>query len=489
MSGLASMAAPGLAAAGAGHAPRLAAADPTLASFYAQPWWLVIIKVLVIFVFLMVTVLLAIWAERRVIGRMQQRPGPNRAGPFGLLQSLMDGIKLALKEDIIPTHVDKLLFWLAPALSVIPAFVSFAIIPFGPEVSIFGVQTPLQLADLPVAVLLVLAMSSMAVYGIVLAGWASESPYPLLGGLRASAQVISYEIAMGLSFVAVFLYSGSLSTTAIVAKQSGANTSFHLFGAVLHWPSWYAVLLFPSFVIYLITMVGETNRLPFDLPEGEGELVGGYHTEYSSLKFAIGQLAEYVNVTTVAALATTLFLGGWRAPWPISVWPGANSGWWPVLWFLAKVLILIFCFFWLRGTLPRIRYDQLMRFGWKVLIPVSLVWILVIATIRVWRTHGGSPAVYTVAGLLVVALLTLLFLGDAAAQRRTQAAEEAAAEAGVPLGGIAGEPGPADGGPGFPVPPMDLPHYHGVGVDVSASEITPAESGESRATTKEVTGA
>ena len=202
----------------------LAAADPTLASFYHQPWWLVVIKVLFVFLFLMLMTLFAIWAERRVIGRMQQRPGPNRAGPFGLLQSLLDGIKLPLKEDIVPTHVDKLLFWLAPAISVIPAFVSFAIIPFGPEVSIFGVQTPLQLADLPVAVLLVLAMSSMAVYGIVLAGWASGSPYPLLGGLRASAQVISYEIAMGLSFVAVFLYSGSLSTTAIVAKQSGANT-------------------------------------------------------------------------------------------------------------------------------------------------------------------------------------------------------------------------------------------------------------------------
>jgi NADH-quinone oxidoreductase subunit H len=491
MSGLASVADRGLTGASGGHARVLAAADPTLASFYHQPWWLVVIKVLFVFLFLMLMTLFAIWAERRVIGRMQQRPGPNRAGPFGLLQSLMDGVKLPLKEDIVPTHVDKLLFWLAPAISVIPAFVSFAIIPFGPEVSIFGVQTPLQLADLPVAVLLVLAMSSMAVYGIVLAGWASGSPYPLLGGLRASAQVISYEIAMGLSFVAVFLYSGSLSTTAIVAKQSGANTEFHLFGAILHWPSWYAVLLFPSFVIYVITMVGETNRLPFDLPEGEGELVGGFHTEYSSLKFALFYLGEYINMTTVAGLASTLFLGGWRAPWPISVWPDANTGWYPLLWFLIKVLLVLFFFVWLRGTLPRIRYDQLMRFGWKVLIPASLVWILVIATIRVWRTHGGSPAVYTVAGLLVVALLTLLFMGDAAAQRRAQAAEEAAAQTGLPVraGRTAAEAGPADGGPGFPVPPMDLPHYHGIGVDVSPSEVTPEESGESRATTKEVTGA
>jgi NADH-quinone oxidoreductase subunit H len=487
MSGLASTAAQGLAAPGAAHARVLAAADPTLASFYHQPWWLVVIKVLVAFLFLMITTLFAIWAERRIIGRMQQRPGPNRAGPFGLLQSLMDGVKLPLKEDIIPTNVDKLLFWLAPAIAVIPAFISIAIIPFGPEVSIFGVQTPLQVADLPVAVLLVLAMSSMAVYGIVLAGWASESPYPLLGGLRSSAQVISYEIAMGLAFVPVFLYAHSLSTTQIVTAQSGAHTEFHLFGAVLHWPSWFAVLLFPSFVIYLITMVGETNRLPFDLPEGEGELVGGYHTEYSSLKFALFYLAEYINMTTVSALATTLFLGGWRAPWPISVWPDANTGWYPLIWFLVKVLILLFCFVWLRGTLPRIRYDQLMRFGWKVLIPVALVWILVIATIRVWRTQGGSPAVYIVAGLLVVALLTALFVGDAAAQRRAQATEEAAAEAGQPLD--IGEPGAGDGGPGFPVPPMDLPHYHGIGVDMSPSEVSPEESGGSRATTKEVTGA
>src|ERR1700729_3578804 len=220
MSGLASVAARGLTGASGGHARVLAAADPTLASFYHQPWWLVIIKVLFVFLFLMIMTLFAIWAERRVIGRMQQRPGPNRAGPFGLLQSLMDGIKLPLKEDIVPTNVDKLLFWLAPAIAVIPAFPSFAIIPFGPEVSIFGVRTPRQRADLPVAVLLVLAMSSIAVYGIVLAGWASEGPYSLLGALRSSAQLISYEIAMGLAFVPVFLYSGSLSTTAIVQAQA-----------------------------------------------------------------------------------------------------------------------------------------------------------------------------------------------------------------------------------------------------------------------------
>src|SRR5712691_8567009 len=265
-----------------------------------DPWWLTALKVVAIFAFLMLATLMMIWAERRVIGRMQQRLGPNRAGPFGLLQSLMDGIKLPLKEDIIPRGVDRLLFIMAPAIAAIPAFISFAIIPFGPVVSIFGHHTPLQLADLPVAVLLVLAMSSMGVYGIVLAGWSSSSPYSLLGGLRSSAQVISYEIAMGLSFVPVFLYAGSLSTSQIVAAQAH-GTEFHWFGAGLHYPSWFAVLLLPSFLIYLVTMVGETNRLPFDLPEGEGELVGGYHTEYSSLKFAMLQLAEYCSVITVSA--------------------------------------------------------------------------------------------------------------------------------------------------------------------------------------------
>jgi len=244
------------------------------------------------------------------------------------------------------------------------------------------------------------------------------------------------------------------------------------------------VLLFPSFVIYLITMDGEVNRLPFDLPEGEGEIVGGYHTEYSSLKFALGQLAEYCNMTTVAALATTLFLGGWRAPWPISVWPGANIGWWPVLWFMIKIGILLFCFIWLRAALPRIRYDQLMALGWKILIPASLAWILMIATIRVWRTHGGSTPVYIVAGCIVAALMGLAWMADAAAEKRRARQEEATA------------PPPGGGGPGegaaFPVPPLDLPHYHGVGVVVPAGAARGGDGGSlpgSPADPKEVTGA
>jgi NADH-quinone oxidoreductase subunit H len=423
---------------------------------------------------------------------MQQRPGPNRAGPFGLLQSLMDGLKLPLKEDIVPRGVDKALFWLAPAIAVIPAFISLAIIPFGPEVSIFGVRTPLQVADLPVGVLLVLAMSSIGVYGIVLAGWSSGSPYSLLGGLRSSAQVISYEIAMALSFVAVFLYAGSLTTTQIVTAQAH-GAPFHLFGITLHAPSWFAVLLIPSFVIYLITMVGETNRLPFDLPEGEGELVGGYHTEYSSLKFALFFLAEYINMTTVAALAATLFLGGWRAPWPISVWSGANTGWVPLIWFLAKVLILLFCFIWLRGTLPRIRYDQLMNFGWKVLIPVSLAWILMVATVRVALQHRHSTPVYVIAGAIVAVLLLLAWRGDVAAERRRAAREEreeparAGTTPGAPGPGGLGEP--AGAGAGFPVPPLDLPHYHGVGVVVPTGGSRPGEGDTAAGTVKEVTGA
>ena len=465
------------ALAAAAQTRAAAAADPSLSSFGHDPWWLVCLKVLVIFVFLMLTTLLTIWAERRVIGRMQQRPGPNRAGKFGLLQSLLDGIKLPLKEDIIPRGVDKLLFVIAPAIALIPAFISFAIIPFGPVVSIFHHRTPLQLADLPVAVLLVLAMSSMGVYGIVLAGWSSNSPYSLLGGLRSSAQVISYEIAMGLSFVPVFLYAGSLSTSAIVNAQAG-GTAFHLAGVTLHYPSWFAVLLLPSFLIYIITMVGETNRLPFDLPEGEGELVAGFHTEYSSLKFALFYLAEYINMITVSALASTLFFGGWRAPWPITVWPGANTGWWPLLWFLGKVVALLFFFIWLRGSLPRIRYDQLMALGWKVLIPSALAWTLIVATARVYRRQGGGTAVYLVAGGIIAVLIILLWTSESrAAEREQAAAEEDAADASQ-----AAQPG------AFPVPPMDLPHYHGIGVS-AGPQSGPAGVVQAESPIKEVTGA
>jgi NADH-quinone oxidoreductase subunit H len=439
------------------------AADPTLSDFNQLIWWLVLLKVGIVFVFLLLTTIFMIWFERRVIGRMQNRPGPNRAGPWGLLQPIADALKLPLKEDIVPTTVDKLVFVVAPLLVVAPAFISFAVIPWGPVVSIFHHRTPLQVADLPVAVLLVLAMSSIGVYGIVLAGWASRGPYSLLGALRSTAQVISYEIAMALSMVAVFLYAGSLSTSAIVTAQQ-------------HF--WYAWLLPVSLVIYLVTMVGETNRVPFDLPEGEGEIVAGHMTEYSSMKFAMFFLAEYINMTTVSALATTMFLGGWRAPWPISLWSGANSGWWPVLWFLIKVFILLFCYVWLRGTLPRTRYDQLMALGWKILIPLSIVWILLIATIRAWRNDSHSTAVYAVGGLVLVLIIVLVTLWDNAAVRRSES--------------LRPDPPATDGADGlpeidgFPVPPMDRPHYHGLDLDAATTRAVPSAG---TATAKEVTGA
>ena len=435
------------------NATHVLAEGATLNSFGRDPWWLIGAKALVIFVFLLLTVLITVWAERRVIGRMQLRPGPNRAGPFGILQALFDGIKGALKEDIVPRGVDKVVFFLAPILAAAPAMVSFSIIPWGGVVSIGGHKTPLQLADLPVATLLPLAMASIGVYGFVLAGWSSMSPYALLGGLRSSAQVISYEIAMGLSFVAVFLFAGSLSTSEIVAAQAHGS-AFHIAGMTFHTPSWYAVLLLPSFVIYIFTMMGESGRIPFDLPEGEGELVAGYHTEYSSLKFMMFYLAEYVNMTTLSALCTTLFLGGYRAPWPITwFWSGANAGWWPILWFLIKLWMFTFFFIWLRAALPRVRYDQLMKLGWKVLIPVSLGWILFVSAVRALRNekHDVGPI------MLVAALVAVILLLGSFVWERTSAKAEAepeAAEGGAERDPMAG---------GFPVPPLDAPHYHGAG--------------------------
>jgi NADH-quinone oxidoreductase subunit H len=266
-----------------------------------------------------------------------------------------------------------------------------------------------------------------------------------------------------------------------VAAQANGS-SFRLFGAILHAPSWFCILLLPSFLIYLITMVGETNRVPFDLPEGEGELVGGYHTEYSSLNFAMLQLAEYVSVITVSALAVTLFLGGWRAPWPISVWSGANSGWYPIIWFLAKVLIFIFVFFWLRASLPRVRYDQLMRLGWKVLIPAALAWALIVATARVWRRQGGSPAVYFTGGAIVVVLMLLLLFWETQSQRAERRAAEAQEEA-----ELAQPEGPAAPRiPAFPTPPMDLPHYRGIGLDATSGPVLAGVAGDD--STKETSG-
>lgn len=403
-----------------------------MSGFGHDTWWLIAAKAIAVFVFLVLTVLVAILAERKILGRMQLRWGPNRVGPRGYLQSLADGIKLALKEPITPFGVDRPIFFLAPVISTIPAITAFAFIPFGPEVSVFGHRTPLQVTDLPVAVLFILGLSAIGVYGIVLAGWSSGSTYPLLGGVRSTAQVISYEVAMGLSFATVFLFAGTMSTSGIVSAQDRV---------------WYVFLLLPSFMVYLVSMVGETNRAPFDLPEAEGELVAGFHTEYSSLKFAMFYLAEYINMTTVSALAATLFFGGWHAPWPLNMWAGANSGWWPLLWFTAKVWTFLFVYFWLRATLPRLRYDQFMALGWKILIPVSLIWVMIAAVIRTMRDEGYAhwTAVLVIASLVVAAGLLLIlrrpFSGRTARKRlrRDAPPESALPEPAYPTPPLPGE--------------------------------------------------
>ncbi|GHJ34856.1 NADH-quinone oxidoreductase subunit NuoH [Streptomyces sp. TS71-3] len=402
-----------------------------LSAFGRDPWWLIAIKAVFCFAFMMVTVLFSIVWERKVVAWMQRRIGPNRHGPWGMLQSLADGVKLMLKEDVVVKRADKVVYVLAPIIAAVPAFMAVAVIPFGPsnEVSVFGHRTAMQLTDLPIAMLYILAVASVGIYGIVLAGWSSGSTYPLLGGLRSCAQMISYEIAMGAAFASVFLYSGSMSTSQIVEQQHDR---------------WYILLLPVSFLIYIVTMVGETNRAPFDMPESEGDLVGGFNTEYSSIKFAMFMLAEYINMVTVSAVSTTLFLGGWRAPWPISTfWAEANHDWWPLLWFVIKVQLLLFFFIWLRGTLPRVRYDQLMKLGWKVLIPVSVVWLMLVATVRTLRNenYDFSRIVLYVAGA-VLAVLLLSFVVDLF---RGKARESDADQEPVAFDPMAG---------GFPVPPL-----------------------------------
>jgi NADH-quinone oxidoreductase subunit H len=408
-----------------------AAVDTTTspgADFSNDVFWVYLLKAVGIIVFLLLSVLIAIWFERRVVGRMQLRPGPNVHGPFGLFQSLADALKLLLKEDMTVKAADKIIYIVAPFIAVFCSLLTYAVIPFGPEVSIFGTRTPLQLTDFPVAVLYILACASVGVYGIVLGGWSSNSTYPLLGAVRSTAQVISYELSMGLSLVSVFILAGSMSTSQIVDSQTTV---------------WWLIPLAPAFIIYVISMVGETNRLPFDLPEAEGELVGGYTTEYSSMKFAWFFLAEYINMLNVSAVATTLFFGGWRAPWPIS-WINDgmfNTGWWPLLWFVVKVWMFMFLFVWIRGTLLRFRYDQFMKFGWKVLIPSALVWLVCVAVVQGVRQFSDldlRAVMFGLAGLIVVAILVSFFIPEKKA---------------------AAEPEPTDGpfdafAGGYPVPPM-----------------------------------
>jgi NADH-quinone oxidoreductase subunit H len=353
-------------------------------------WLLLIARVAVVFAVLLIAVMLVIWVERKVIADMQTRIGPKRAGPFGILITLADGIKLFFKEGIIPTQADRRVYVLAPILSLVPAVLAFAVVPLGTEITIFGRTIPLQIADLNVGILFVLAMGSLAVYGIVLAGWSSGSAYPLLGSIRSTAQMISYEVGMGLGVVGVLMYTGTVQMSEIVAAQ----------GRV-----WNIVPQFPAFLIYTIAALAETNRPPFDLPEAETELVAGYHTEYSGIKFAMFFLAEYLHTITLSAVAVTLFLGGWRGPiFDFAPWI------WPLVWFVLKVSAVVFVYIWVRATLPRFRYDRLMSFGWKVLIPLGLLWVLATGAIIVLPDVYGRDRFFRWAavGAGIVLLLTLV---------------------------------------------------------------------------------
>ena len=356
-------------------------------------WVLLVVRVVVVFFVLLISVILYVWMERKVIADFQTRTGPLRAGPAGVLVTLADGIKLFFKEGIVPTNADRPVYLLAPALAMFPAFLAFAVIPFGTSVTLFGREVPFQLADLNIGILWILAMTSLGVYAIVLAGWASGSNYPLLGAVRSSAQMISYEVGMGLALVAVLMYSGELSMSGVVDSQERV---------------WNVIPQFPAFVVFLIGGLAETNRPPFDLAEAESELVAGFHTEYSGIRFAMFYLGEYVNTVTVAAVATTLFLGGWRGPAPDFLpWL------WPLLWFLVKVTAVIYVFILIRGTLPRMRYDRLMNFGWKALIPFGLVWVLVTGAVIVLpdRFSLERSDILAVAGIGIGVLILLWIVG------------------------------------------------------------------------------
>lgn len=370
--------------------------------FFADPWWLVLIKVVALFVVLLLWTIFNVWYERRLVGKMQHRLGPIMNGPFGLGQALADGAKLIVKEDFRPKNTDKWVFNLAPVFTGVAAFTAWTVMPFGGEVEMFGVTTRLQVTDLPVAVLFIIAIASIGIYGIVLAGWASNSTYSFLGSMRSSAQMISYEIAMGLAIVGVFVMSGTMSTAGIVEAQTKPIIFNIPFTGIEFNPGiqgWYFLLLAPSFIIYGIAMVGETNRAPFDLPECESELVSGYLTEYSGFRYAMYFLAEYINMATVSAVAVTLFLGGYLPIWPLNLIGFFNNPWFGPLFFIIKVQLIISVFVWLRGTLPRFRYDQFMDLGWKRLIPISLLWIMIVAIV---------PAYTLPASILLLAVLIVL---------------------------------------------------------------------------------
>ena len=409
--------------------PLILAADPMLAGEIGLvEVLLVVLKVVVAFVALLVAVLLMIWFERKLISGMHQRMGPTIAGPFGILQTLADGIKLFFKEDLIPDRSDRFVFKLAPYLSLIPAFLAFAIIPLGGDfsngggtVEWWGRTTYLQVADPPIGILLFLAMSSLAVYGVMLAGWSSGSKYPLLGSVRASAQMVSYEAALGLAVASIVLVTHSLSTHDMVVVQAGEG----FFGLI---PRWNLIVtgLVP-FIVFLIAGTAELNRPPFDLVEAEQELVGGFHTEYSSMRFALFFLAEFMNTITMSAVMVTLFFGGPAGPVLVSEVAGVGVAWfWGFVWFFVKLFVFLFGFVWMRATLPRFRYDQLMDLGWKTLIPVALGWFLFLAALDVGRDRGWSLAAVTVVSLAVFAVGGLLLMRAGRSGRQNRDAEHGA---------------------------------------------------------------
>lgn len=367
-----------------------------------------LVKVVVVFLALMLITIFVVYAERKVLADMQARVGPNRWGPYGMLQTLADGIKLFFKEDFRPRSADRWTYALAPIMAMVPSFLAFAVVPIGDHVTIGDRRVDFIISDLNIGILYFLAMGSLGVYGVVLAGWASGSKYPLLGSIRSSAQMISYEIALGLSLVPIAIATNSLSTVEIVAAQSEQiqNVDFfdgipvleqvaHFFEFVPNWNIWSQ---WPAFFIFLIAGIAETNRAPFDLPEAETELVAGYHTEYSGIRFAIFFLGEYIHVVAISAIAVTLFFGGWDGPAPDFLpWV------WPMVWFLVKTAIFVYLFVWLRATLPRLRYDRLMWLGWKRLIPAALVWIMVTAAVNTDEvSRGARLAIFGVLGLLIL---------------------------------------------------------------------------------------
>jgi NADH-quinone oxidoreductase subunit H len=361
-------------------------------------WVLLIARVIVIFTGLLLFVMATVYIERKVIAVMQVRVGPNRAGPFGALQTLADGVKLLFKEGITPETADLPVYILAPVAAMVPALLAFAVIPFGPGVTLFGRHVPFQISDLSVGILWVLSMASLAVYGVMLAGWASGTNYPLLGSVRSTAQTISYEVGMSLALIAVVMYAGTVSMSGIVASQA-----VHFDVPGLRWlPKWNIFIQFPAFVLYAIAAVAENNRPPFDLTEAETELVAGYQTEYSGMKFAFFYLAEYMHLVTLSAVATTLFLGGWHGP------TFSFLSWlWPLVWFTVKVVGFIVLAVWVRATLPRMRYDRLMSLGWRVLIPLGLLWILITGALIALpqRYSDIRTLVIVVSGTIAIVLI------------------------------------------------------------------------------------